>query len=88
MDNLLYTENILQYFKMDEAKSVKTPVNSSQKLMKASDDSVCVDKELYQCAVPLGHIQTFHSQFPVLQDILQNQLKIKCGYYQIWSALQ
>ena len=36
---------------MDEAKSVKTPVNSSQKLMKASDDSVCVDKELYQCAV-------------------------------------
>ena len=47
----LYTENILQYIKMDEAKSVKTPVNSSQKLMNASDDSVCVDKELYQCAV-------------------------------------
>ena len=47
----LYTKKILQYFGMAEARYVKTPVNSSLKLVKATDKSVCVKPEEYQCAV-------------------------------------
>lgn len=46
-----YTETILQQFSMTEAKSVKTPVNPSIKLSKATDESKCVDPEMYQSAV-------------------------------------
>lgn len=38
----LYAEKILQYFKMAEAKSVKTPINSSLKLVKATELRVCL----------------------------------------------
>lgn len=46
-----YTERILQDFGMVDAKSAKTPVNSSLKLMKAAEESVGVKPEKYQCAV-------------------------------------
>ena len=46
-----YTESILKHFNMRDAKAAKTPVNSSLKLIKALDDSECIDQELYQSAV-------------------------------------
>ena len=46
-----YTESILKHFNMRDAKAAKTPVNSSLKLIKALDDSECMDQELYQSAV-------------------------------------
>ena len=46
-----YTRKLLQKFKMDGAKPVATPVDTSQKLMKADDDSELFDKGLYQSAV-------------------------------------
>ena len=46
-----YTRKLLQKFKMDGAKPVATPVDTSQKLVKADDDSELFDKGLYQSAV-------------------------------------
>ena len=46
-----YTESILQKFNTAEAKPVKTPINPSEKLCKATDESNCIDEELYQSAV-------------------------------------
>ena len=46
-----YTKNVLQQFKMTEAKSVRTPLNSTLKLVKATSSSERADQEVYQSAV-------------------------------------
>ena len=45
------TEGILSKFNMHLARKVSTPVNVSEKLMNASEESEMVDKQLYQSAV-------------------------------------
>ena len=46
-----YTESLLQKFGMEKAKPVSTPVDTSVKLVKATEDEDCVDHSLYQSAV-------------------------------------
>ena len=46
-----YSENIIQQFNMQDAKTCKTPVNASLKLTKANEESTYVDQELYQSAL-------------------------------------
>ena len=46
-----YTTTVLQKFGMEHAKPVNTPVDSSTKLMKATDEDECVDQKLYTSAV-------------------------------------
>lgn len=46
-----YTRKLLQRFHMEDTKPVATPVDTSQKLTKAADDSELFDKRLYQCTV-------------------------------------
>lgn len=46
-----YTQNILQKFGMENAKPVKTPVDTSTKLVKATEVEESVDQRLYQSAV-------------------------------------
>ena len=46
-----YTETVLREFSMVDAKAVKTPMNSSVKLSKATENSRSVDAERYQSAV-------------------------------------
>ena len=36
---------------MENAKKIRTPVDSSTKLVKGGDKDVCVDQQLYQSAV-------------------------------------
>ena len=43
----LYTENMVCEFRMIDAKPVKSPVNPSSKLKKASPDDETVNQELY-----------------------------------------
>ena len=45
-----YTESILKRFGMEEAKTIRTPVDTSTKLVKGEDD-VYADQSLYQSAV-------------------------------------
>lgn len=47
----VYTENILKTFGMENAKPVQPPVDSSQKLVKATETSSLCDIEQYQSAV-------------------------------------
>ena len=47
----VYTQDILEKFGMSNAKPVSTPVDTSMKLVKATDDSDEVDQGLYQSAV-------------------------------------
>ena len=42
-----YTRSILQRFGMEKAKTVSTPVDTSIKLVKATEDSSSVDQQLY-----------------------------------------
>ena len=51
MGQPLYTDNVLRKFKMDQAKPIKTPVNISEKLVQADEESDIVDPGLYQSAV-------------------------------------
>ena len=44
-------KNTLKKYNMEEAKPIKTPVNVSSKLLKASEDSELFDQTLYQSAV-------------------------------------
>ena len=46
-----FTKNTLKKYNMEEAKPIKTPVNVSSKLLKASEDSEFFDQTLYQSAV-------------------------------------
>ena len=46
-----YTENILKKFGMEDAKSIRTPVDTSAKLIKGGNDDTSVDQHLYQSAV-------------------------------------
>ena len=46
-----YTESLLKKFGMDEAKPVATPVDTSTKLVKATDDDMSFDQHQYQSAV-------------------------------------
>ena len=46
-----YTENILKRFGMEDSKTIRTPVDTSTKLVKAGDTDTCVDQQLYQSAV-------------------------------------
>ena len=46
-----YTEALLKKFEMDEARTVATPVDSSIKLTKASEEDVLFDQHKYQSAV-------------------------------------
>lgn len=46
-----YTESLLQKFGMENAKPVNTPVDTSTKLVKATEDEDSVDQQLYQSAV-------------------------------------
>ena len=46
-----YTEALLKKFGMDEARTVATPVDSSMKLTKASEEDVLFDQHKYQSAV-------------------------------------
>ena len=47
----VYAANILQKFGMEHVKPVNTPVDSSMKLVKATEEDECVDQKLYQSAV-------------------------------------
>ena len=49
--SLLRTRSILQRFDMEKAKTASTPVDTSIKLVKATEDSSSVDQQLYQSAV-------------------------------------
>lgn len=46
-----YTETTLKRFGMEDAKSVRTPVDTGSKLVKAKDQDIYEDKQLYQSAV-------------------------------------
>ena len=46
-----YTQNLLQKFGMESAKPVKTPVDTSTKLVKATEVEECIDQKLYQSTV-------------------------------------
>ena len=46
-----YVRDVLKKFGMDDSKPVATPVESGNKLVKATDDDELVDTELYQSAV-------------------------------------
>lgn len=46
-----YTEKLLQCLGMENARPVSTPVDISNKLVKASEDDECVDWQMYQSAV-------------------------------------
>ena len=46
-----YTNSILKRFGMECAKSISTPVNTSVKLLKGTEDSEYFDREIYQSAV-------------------------------------
>ena len=46
-----YTHNLLQKFGMENAKPVKTPVDTSTKLVKVSEVEDSLDQRLYQSAV-------------------------------------
>ena len=46
-----YTENVLRRFGMENSKPIRTPVDTSTKLVKAKDEDTCVDQQLYQSAV-------------------------------------
>ena len=46
-----YIESLLKKFGMDEAKPVATPVDTSTKLVKATDDDMSFDQHQYQSAV-------------------------------------
>ena len=41
-----YTENILKKFGMEDAKSIRTPVDTSVKLIKGGNDDTSVDQQL------------------------------------------
>ena len=51
MGQTSYTESILHQFGMADSKSVRSPVNPSIKLSKATDESILFDSEKYQSAV-------------------------------------
>ena len=46
-----YVKTLLEKFDMGDCKPVRTPVDVSSKLVKATDDEVSVDQPLYQSAV-------------------------------------
>ena len=46
-----YTEDVLRRFGMENSKPIRTPVDTSTKLVKAKDEDICVDQQLYQSAV-------------------------------------
>ncbi len=46
-----YTESLLKKFSMQDCKPVGTPVDVNTKLVKATDEEVCVDQQLYQSAI-------------------------------------
>ena len=46
-----YTENALRRYGMENSKPIRTPVDTSTKLVKAKDEDTCVDQQLYQSAV-------------------------------------
>ena len=46
-----YTEALLKKFEMDQAKVSATPVDSSNKLVKASEGDNAFDQHMYQSAV-------------------------------------
>ena len=46
-----YVKSLLEKFDMSDCKPVATPVDVSSKLVKATDDEVSVDQQLYQSAV-------------------------------------
>ena len=46
-----YAACVLQKFGMENAKAVKTPIDTSTKLVKATEDDECVDQKRYQSAV-------------------------------------
>ena len=45
-----YTEALFKKFGMENAKPVKTPVDISTHLVKASEGEDCIDQQLYQSA--------------------------------------
>ena len=47
----LYTESILQKFSMEDSKPVNTPVDTSMKLVTATEDCETINQGLYQSAV-------------------------------------
>ena len=72
--------SILQHFGMTNAKPVKTPVNPSMKLCKATDDSMLIQKcilcqqlENSQLYLSTWSRQTLHLLFVMLQSILIDQ---------------
>ncbi len=46
-----YTKNLLETFGMQDSKPVSTPVDTSTKLTKATDDDNCIDQQKYQSAI-------------------------------------
>ncbi len=47
----VYTQNLLKKFGMEDAKSVKTPVDTCTKLVKGTEDEEKFDQKMYQSAV-------------------------------------
>ena len=46
-----YTENVLHNHEMENSRSITTPVDTSNKLLSATEESEVVDQRLYQSAV-------------------------------------
>ena len=46
-----YMEKLLNKFGMQDAKPVSTPVDTSVKIIKGTDNDECVDQQLYQSAI-------------------------------------
>ena len=46
-----YTENLLKKFGMDTSKPESTPVDTSTKFVRATEDEQSVDQQLYQSAI-------------------------------------
>ena len=46
-----YTESILRRFGMENCKAIRTPIDASTKLVKATDNDTDIDQKLFQSAV-------------------------------------
>ena len=64
----MYTENILRHFGMDEAKSIRTPVDANMKLVQAGEEDSLTDQSLYHSAV--GSLMYLHVSTATTSDIM------------------
>ena len=92
---LLYTEQILNKFNMDQAKPMETSVNAKKKLTQTTQDSENVDKSLYKSNVKsqiylfiteIIPVLTYYSQHVMLQNFAQGLLDSCKVYYEVFEG--